>query len=187
MIGSPTPQGDDPSKIRDEQRIQALLKPRRLDLLSRLESRSATPEMLRDEIDPGGSLDCVVYDLKVLLDADLVEVVESRPAGGSVVNHYRANPSAFIDPVYLAPAGVVDLELGAILDWSRIGVDEVGMGQLSECLRSAREQIFLISEQSRQRHQIHGRDLTPLVVGVVALESAPSSETPADSDDGSQA
>jgi hypothetical protein len=186
VIGSPTPQGDDPSKISDEQKIHALLKPHRLDLLSRLEFHSATPEMLRDEVGSGGSLDCIVYDLKVLLDADLVEVVESRPAGGSVEHQYRANPTTFIDPVYLATAGVVDLELGAILNWSRIGVDEVGKAQLSECLRSAREQIFLISEQSQQRHRIHGRDLTPLVVGVVALESAPKPETPADSDDGSQ-
>jgi hypothetical protein len=150
-----------------------------------LEQCSVTPGVLRDEIDPKMPLEDLVYDLRVLADADLIEVVESKPAGSSVENYYRANPSAFVDPVYLAVAGIVDEEQGAILNWSRIGVDEVGMAQLSECLRSAREEMFLIAEQSQQRRQIHGRDLTPLVVGVVALQATISAQAPADSADGS--
>lgn len=169
---SPPPcgRGGQPPSKSDEKVIQALAKPQRLELLARLEQDSASPEMIRDET--GMTLESIAYDLKILLDAGCVEIGESRPIGGTVENYYRATPDVFFNPVFSAMAGMIDIRDNTVLNWTRVEVDEFGLVQISELMRSARAQVMLIQEQSEQRQEIHEKELIPLIVGVAAAQTS---------------
>lgn len=158
-----------PSKS-DEKVIRALAKPQRLELLARLEQESASPEMLRDET--GMTLESIAYHLKILLDAGCVEIVESRSSGGMVENHYRGTDDVFVNPVFHAMAGMIDIRDNAVLNWTRVEFDEFGLIQISELMRSVRAQVTLIQEQSGQRQEIHEKELIPLIVGVAAVQTS---------------
>jgi DNA-binding transcriptional ArsR family regulator len=153
--------------------VQALSHPRRLQLLAALERREATASVLKGGLEEEVGLNSVVYHLSVLQEAGCLELVESKPNGGTIERTYRANPNVFLDPVYRTHAGTAVAGEGLALNWSEVEVDDVGFDQVIDLLQAVRAQLLEVEEQSKQRLSLAGQDGVSLTVGVAALKPAP--------------
>ena len=74
--------------------FKALAHPLRIDILSILNDRVASPNELRKELEEG--LSQVSYHIKVLRDFKMIEQVKTMPRRGAVEHYYRATEKVFI-------------------------------------------------------------------------------------------
>ena len=72
----------------DPRVLKALAHPLRVDLLSALNLKVASPKMLAEEL--GEPLPNVSYHVRVLLDAGCIELVRTEPRRGALEHFYRA-------------------------------------------------------------------------------------------------
>ena len=80
--------------------VKAIGHPLRLQLLSRLNERVASPVELAREL--GESVQLVSYHVRILRDLGFVELVSTTPRRGAIEHHYRAVRRPFFSDADLA-------------------------------------------------------------------------------------
>ena len=75
----------------DQQMVRALAHPLRVEILRQLEEGPSGPKRLADRI--GEKLGNVSYHMKVLLECDCIELVETIPQRGAVEHIYKLKPN----------------------------------------------------------------------------------------------
>lgn len=78
----------------DQRLVKALAHPLRVEILTILNERMASPNELSKELDEG--LSQVSYHVKVLKDFECIEMVKTEPRRGAVEHYYRATSRAFL-------------------------------------------------------------------------------------------
>lgn len=78
----------------DQKLVKALAHPLRVEILTILNERMASPNELSKELDEG--LSQVSYHVKVLKDFDCIEMVKTEPRRGAVEHYYRATARAYL-------------------------------------------------------------------------------------------
>ena len=92
----PRPKQDKKSKSTgvDQRLVKALAHPLRVEILTILNERMASPNELSKELEEG--LSQVSYHVKVLKDFECIEMVKTEPRRGAVEHYYRATARAFL-------------------------------------------------------------------------------------------
>jgi DNA-binding transcriptional ArsR family regulator len=83
----------------DQRVVKALSHTLRVEILTILNDRMASPNELSKELDEG--LSQISYHVKVLKDFDMIELVKTEPRRGAVEHYYRANLRVLI-PAWVA-------------------------------------------------------------------------------------
>jgi DNA-binding transcriptional ArsR family regulator len=78
----------------DQRLVKALAHPLRVEILTILNERMASPNELSKELDEG--LSQVSYHVKVLKDFECIEMVKTEPRRGAVEHYYRATARAYL-------------------------------------------------------------------------------------------
>lgn len=78
----------------DQRLVKALAHPLRVEILTILNERMASPNELSKELEEG--LSQVSYHVKVLKDFECIEMVKTEPRRGAVEHYYRAIERSFI-------------------------------------------------------------------------------------------
>jgi len=106
------------SEIDDPELVKALAHPLRVSILRVLESRTASPNELANEL--GAPLPNVSYHVRALARVGLAELVSTTPRRGAVEHYYRAvgrvrvSNRAWADVPSIVKAGLVDAALTQI-------------------------------------------------------------------------
>jgi DNA-binding transcriptional ArsR family regulator len=99
--------------VEDPKQIKAFADPLRVRVLVVLTEREATNQQLADSLDEPQAK--VLYHLRVLLEAELIELVRTRVKGGNVEEYYRAVARTFeLRPSPELRAEIVGAEVGAL-------------------------------------------------------------------------
>jgi DNA-binding transcriptional ArsR family regulator len=103
------------SDISDPRIIKALTHPLRIQILSALDERTASPSELADEL--GAPLGNVSYHVRQLAGLGLIKLVKRTPRRGAIEHHYKAvgRPQITDDAWAGTPATVKDAVVGAAL------------------------------------------------------------------------
>jgi DNA-binding transcriptional ArsR family regulator len=162
------------SEIDDPQLVKALAHPLRVRILRILESRTASPNELANEL--GAPLPNVSYHVRALARAGLAELVRTTPRRGAVEHYYRAighvrvSNKAWADVPSIVKAGLVDSALGqigetvtaaaveggfersdAVLVRRPVTLDEEGFRTLSREALAFVDRVEEIAEESTRR------------------------------------
>jgi DNA-binding transcriptional ArsR family regulator len=78
----------------DQRLVKALAHPLRVEILTILNERMASPNELSKELEEG--LSQVSYHVKVLKDFECIEMVKTEPRRGAVEHYYRATERAYL-------------------------------------------------------------------------------------------
>lgn len=78
----------------DQNLVKALAHPLRVEILTILNERMASPNELSKQLDEG--LSQVSYHVKVLKDFKCIEMVKTEPRRGAVEHYYRATSRAYL-------------------------------------------------------------------------------------------
>lgn len=78
----------------DQRLVKALAHPLRVEILTILNERMASPNELSKELEEG--LSQVSYHVKVLKDFECIEMVKTEPRRGAVEHYYRATERSFL-------------------------------------------------------------------------------------------
>jgi DNA-binding transcriptional ArsR family regulator len=103
------------SDISDPRIIKALTHPLRIQILSALDERTASPSELADEL--GAPLGNVSYHVRQLAGLGLIKLVKRTPRRGAIEHHYKAvgRPQITDDAWAGTPATVKDAVVGSAL------------------------------------------------------------------------
>src|SRR5215213_3742543 len=142
----------------DERLVKSLTRGLRVEILTILNERIASPNELSKEL--GEGLSQVSYHVKVLKDYECIELVKTEPRRGAVEHYYRATARAFLTdrdwqqlPDSVRPGLSADL-LQIVVDdavasleedtfdrrddrhmsWTPLTVDETGWGEMTDAL-----------------------------------------------------
>ena len=162
------------SEIDDPQLVKALAHPLRVRILRILESRTASPNELANEL--GAPLPNVSYHVRALARAGLAELVRTTPRRGAVEHYYRAighvrvSNRAWADVPSIVKAGLVDSALSqigetvtaaaveggfersdAVLVRRPVTLDEEGFQTLSREALAFLDRVEQIAEESTRR------------------------------------
>lgn len=159
----------------DQKLVKALAHPLRVEILTILNERMASPNELSKELDEG--LSQVSYHVKVLKDFDCIEMVKTEPRRGAVEHYYRATARAYLTdrdwknlPESIKPglsaAGfkmIVEDVVGAInggafnarddahMSWTPGVVDQQGWEESVELVNDTLAQLIKIHAASAKR------------------------------------
>jgi DNA-binding transcriptional ArsR family regulator len=154
--------------------VKAMGHPLRHRILVRLNERQASPSTLAKELDePLGN---VAYHVKILLENDAIELVETKPVRGAIEHIYRATARPFFDdehwarlPLSLRRAlfdetmqkaweHVVEAAEGSGFDdprvhvsWTPLDLDREGYEEVANLLAEALDRALAIHAQSSGR------------------------------------
>jgi DNA-binding transcriptional ArsR family regulator len=78
----------------DQRLVKALAHPLRVEILTILNERMASPNELSKELEEG--LSQVSYHVKVLKDFECIEMVKTEPRRGAVEHYYRATTRSYL-------------------------------------------------------------------------------------------
>jgi DNA-binding transcriptional ArsR family regulator len=182
-----------------EQRLfKALAHPLRFQALIILSERVASPNELSKEL--GEGLSQVSYHVKVLLDADCIELVKTEPRRGAVEHYYRATSRAFLsddewaqlpdsvrpgfsvsllqtlmdDAVAALKAGTFDSRDDHHLSRTQVKLDEQGWQDVATTLSGALDRVLDIQAESVKRMAKSGEEAIPATVAMMSFEASPS-------------
>jgi DNA-binding transcriptional ArsR family regulator len=179
----------------DQRLVKALGHPLRVQALSILNERVASPNELAKEL--GEGLSQVSYHVKVLSDCDCIELVRTEPRRGAVEHYYRATARAFITdqhwarlPDSLKPsvsteimrslvadaagafeAGTFDARSDRHLSWTPLVVDEKGWKEIVEGLARLRDRVLEIEAESAERLASSEDEGIQATVGMLGFEA----------------
>lgn len=183
----------------DQRLFKALAHPLRFQALVILNERIASPNELSKELNEG--LSQVSYHVKVLLDADCIELVKTEPRRGAVEHYYRATSRAFLgdaewakvpasikpgfsisllkaimaDAVASLKAGTFDARDERHLSSTPVKVDEEGWRDLAELLAETTERVVEIqTESARRMGKAKGEEPIHATVAIMGFETPPS-------------
>ena len=178
----------------DQRLVKALAHPLRVEILTILNERMASPNELSKELDEG--LSQVSYHVKVLKDFECIEMVKTEPRRGAVEHYYRATERAFLTdrdwqklPDSVKPgvsASVVELFMGEVvaaltagtfdaredrhLSWTPGVVDEQGWDESVDLVNETLERVIEIHAQSAKRLAKSGEDGIPAIAVLMNFE-----------------
>jgi DNA-binding transcriptional ArsR family regulator len=183
----------------DQNLVKALAHPLRVEILTILNERMASPNELSKELDEG--LSQVSYHVKVLKDFKCIEMVKTEPRRGAVEHYYRATARAFLTdrdwrslPASVKPgvsassvrmineevfsaltAGTFDARDDRHISWTPGVVDEQGWEESVDLVNDTLEQIIEIHAASAKRLARSGEEGIPALAVLMNFES-PSPE-----------
>ncbi len=178
----------------DQRLVKALAHPLRVQILTTLNERMASPNELSKELDEG--LSQVSYHVKVLKDFECIEMVKTEPRRGAVEHYYRATARAFLsdrdwqnlpDSVKpgLTASGlrmIIDDVVGAInggtfnaredvhMSWTPGVVDEQGWEESAALAEETLERVLAIQSESAKRLAKSGDEGIPATMVLMNFE-----------------
>jgi len=182
----------------DQRLVKALAHPLRVEILTILNERMASPNELSKELEEG--LSQVSYHVKVLKDFECIEMVKTEPRRGAVEHYYRATARAFLTdsdwktlPASVKPgvsASVIQIVLdevvGAIkggtfdaredrhLSWTPGVVDEQGWSESVDLVNETLERAIAIQAASAKRLAKSSEEGIPAVTVLMNFEGLPA-------------
>ena len=179
----------------DQKLVKALAHPLRVEILTILNERMASPNELSKELDEG--LSQVSYHVKVLKDFECIEMVKTEPRRGAVEHYYRATARAFltdkdwkslpdsvkpgvstsvirmiIDDVFTAlKGGTFDAREDRHLSWTPGVVDEQGWEELVDLINDTLAKVVKIHVASAKRLAKSGEEGIPVNVTLLSYET----------------
>ncbi len=183
----------------DQRLVKALAHPLRVEILSILNDRMASPNELSKELSEG--LSQVSYHVKVLKDYECIELVKTEPRRGAVEHYYRATARAFLTdqdwqrlPASIKPGMsasflklLVDDVVSALQDGTFDArddrhisttpsvLDEQGWGETVDLINETLEQVIEIQTKSASRLAKSGEDGIRSTVTLLHFEGPTSS------------
>jgi DNA-binding transcriptional ArsR family regulator len=159
----------------DQRLVKALAHPLRVEILTILNERMASPNELSKELEEG--LSQVSYHVKVLKDFECIEMVKTEPRRGAVEHYYRATERAFLtdrdwqslpdsvkpgvsasavqmilnDVVGAMEGGTFDARDDRHISWTPGVVDEQGWAESVDLVAETLEQLIKIHAGSAKR------------------------------------
>jgi len=186
----------------DQRLVKALAHPLRVEILTILNERMASPNELSKELDEG--LSQVSYHVKVLKDFDCIEMVKTEPRRGAVEHYYRATARAFLGdadwrklPESIKP-GMSAAFVGALIEevvaalksgtfdaredrhtsWTPGLVDEQGWQESVDLANETLDRVIKIHADSAKRLAKSGETGIPATLALLHFE-APTPEAKA--------
>lgn len=185
----------------DQKLVKALAHPLRVEILTILNERMASPNELSKELDEG--LSQVSYHVKVLKDFDCIEMVKTEPRRGAVEHYYRATARAYLTdrdwrslPASVKPGvsassvGMVNEQVFAALSsgtfdsrddrhisWTPGIVDQQGWEESVELVNDTLEQIINIHAGSAKRLAKSGEEGIPAMAVLMNFETPTAGAT----------
>lgn len=182
----------------DQRLVKALAHPLRVEILTILNERMASPNELSKELDEG--LSQVSYHVKVLKDFECIEMVKTEPRRGAVEHYYRATARAFlsdadwkklpdsikpgmsatfvralIDEVVTAlNAGTFDSRDDRHVSWTPGFVDEQGWEESADLAAETLDRVIKIHADSAKRLAKSGEDGIPVTMAILNFEGLPA-------------
>ena len=182
----------------DQKLVKALAHPLRVEILTILNERMASPNELSKELDEG--LSQVSYHVKVLKDFECIEMVKTEPRRGAVEHYYRATARAFIsdadwrkmpdsikpgvtssfikmlieDVISAVQGGNFDKREDRHVSWTPGVVDEQAWAEITELLEETLKKIIAIQSKAATRlakSREKGIPMTVAMLGYEGLES----------------
>jgi DNA-binding transcriptional ArsR family regulator len=178
------------SDIGDPRLVKALAHPLRVQILSTLEDRIASPSDLATELD--APLGNVSYHVRTLADLGLVKLVKRRTRRGAVEHYYQARGRAQVsNRAWAQVPGVVKRSMVAValeqamdqagaaagaggfdhgdshLGRESVTLDAEGWSELSQAVGRLHDDLAAIQERSARR--LKGADSEPLQAGLVTM------------------
>jgi DNA-binding transcriptional ArsR family regulator len=183
----------------DQKLVKALAHPLRVEILTILNEKMASPNELSKQLDEG--LSQVSYHVKVLKDFDCIEMVKTEPRRGAVEHYYRATSRAYLTdrdwqslPDSVKPgvsASVIEIinqeVIGALtsgtfdsrddrhVSWTPGVVDQQGWEESVELVNDTLAQLIRIHSGSAKRLAKSGEEGIPAIAVLMNFES-PSAE-----------
>ncbi|HEV7400881.1 MAG TPA: winged helix-turn-helix domain-containing protein [Solirubrobacterales bacterium] len=184
----------------DQRLVKALAHSLRVEILTILNERMASPNELSKELEEG--LSQVSYHVKVLKDFECIEMVKTEPRRGAVEHYYRATSRAYLtdqdwqslpdsvkpgvtassvqmivdDVVGALASGTFDLREDRHLSWTPGVVDEQGWNESVDLVNETLEQLIKIHSGSAKRLAKSGEEGIPATAVFMNYES-PSPQT----------
>lgn len=178
----------------DQKLVKALAHPLRVEILTILNERMASPNELSKELDEG--LSQVSYHVKVLKDFDTIEMVKTEPRRGAVEHYYRATARAFFtdsewktlpesvkpgvsaaavrmiieDVLNALKGGTFDARDDRHVSWTPGVVDQQGWEESVDLVTETLEQIIKIHAASSKRLAKSGEEGIPATTVLMNFE-----------------
>ncbi|HYP55425.1 MAG TPA: winged helix-turn-helix domain-containing protein [Solirubrobacterales bacterium] len=175
----------------NQQLVKALAHELRVEILTILNERMASPNELAKELNEG--LSQVSYHVKVLKDYDCIELVKTEPRRGAVEHYYRASARPYLsdsdwrqlpdsvregmsadlmqmvldDVTAALEAGTVDAHKDRHMSRTPLLLDAKGWKALGKLLGSTLEQVIEIQTESTDR--LAGSEEAPMEVMVAMI------------------
>jgi DNA-binding transcriptional ArsR family regulator len=188
------------SGILDSRVVKALGHPVRVQALTILNERIASPNEIAKELDQ--TVGHVSYHVKVLKECECIELVDTAPRRGAMEHYYRATSRAFLDvsdwaavPQSVRPGlsgsllqtvfddatnalttGTFDKREDRHLSWTPMIVDEEGWDEIRQGLEEMLERIFEIQAASAERLTKANEPGIPVSVSMIGYESPATEE-----------
>jgi DNA-binding transcriptional ArsR family regulator len=181
----------------DQRLVKALAHPLRVEILTILNERMASPNELSKELEEG--LSQVSYHVKVLKDFECIEMVKTEPRRGAVEHYYRATARAFLSdadwqklPDSIKPGmsaafvrALVDEVVSALnggtfdarddrhVSWTPGFVDEQGWEESVDLAAETLDRVIKIHADSAKRLAKSGEEGIPATMVVMNFEGLP--------------
>lgn len=186
--------------ILDARVVKALGHPVRVQALTILNERIASPNEISKELDQ--AVGHVSYHIKVLKECECIELVDTAPRRGAMEHFYRATSRAFLDvsdwpkvPLSVRPglsgsllqtlvedasaslsSGAFDQREDRHLSWTPMIVDREGWNELRDGLEQMLQKVFEIQAASAERLTAADEAGIPVTVSMLGYETPASEE-----------
>jgi DNA-binding transcriptional ArsR family regulator len=184
----------------DPRVVKALGHPVRVQALTILNERIASPNEISKELDQ--TVGHVSYHIKVLKECECIELVDTAPRRGAMEHFYRATSRAFLDvsdwaavPPSVRPGlsgslmqtvfddatvalstGTFDKREDRHLSWTPMIVDEMGWEELRKGLEEQLTQVLAIQAASAERLTKADEAGIPISVSMLGYETPATEE-----------
>ena len=186
----------------DQRLVKALAHPLRVQILTILNERMASPNELSKELEEG--LSQVSYHVKVLKDFECIEMVKTEPRRGAVEHYYRATARAFLtdndwqtlpdsvkpgvsssviqmiieDVAGALDGGTFDARDDRHLSWTPGVVDEQGWNETTDLVAETLDRVIKIQADSAKRLAKSKEDGIPATAVFMNFEGLPAGAKP---------
>lgn len=136
----------------EQQVAKAFAHPLRVQILSILDERSASPNLLSKEL--GKNLNVVAYHVRVLESYKCIELVDTKQRRGATEHFYKSTQRQFLS--------------------TRMEVDEQGWKEVAALLAGTQAQLAEIQSEARRRLVADGGRALPSRVAIMHFKAPPA-------------
>jgi DNA-binding transcriptional ArsR family regulator len=177
------------------QLVKALGHELRVEILTILNERMASPNELANELEEG--LSQVSYHVKVLKDYECIRLVKTEPRRGAVEHYYRATSRAFLtdrdwqqlpesvrpglsadlfelivnDTVAALETGAFDKRVDRHMSWTPLVLDERGWRDMIKLMDGSLERVLKIQADASSRLAKSGEEGVTATAAMLGFES----------------